>query len=108
MTDFNAICKKFLAALLEQPFLGSVFVTDFAILLFHRPPFIFSLLMVGGLVAISLYFGQKLALFKLTFKAEPKPQPVVAATASVGTATTNEPVPTKAAAKPKAKPKAKT
>jgi hypothetical protein len=65
MTDFNAICKKILSALLDQPFLTSVFLTDFSILLFHRPPFIFSLVMLGGLMAMCMYYGQKLALFKL-------------------------------------------
>jgi hypothetical protein len=108
MTDFNTICKKFLAALLEQPFLGSVFVTDFAILLFHRPPFVFSLIMLGALVAMAMYFGQKLGLFKLGFKTGPKPQTVVAATANIGTTSVTEPVPTTTPAKPKAKPKAKT
>lgn len=108
MTDFNAICKKFLAALLEQPFLGSVFVTDFAILLFHRPPFVFSLIMLGALVAMAMYFGQKLGFFKIPFLAVPKPQAAVPATANVGTTTVTEPVAAKAEAKPKAKSKAKT
>jgi hypothetical protein len=65
MTNCIAILKKILCALLDQPFLTSLFVTDFAILLLHRPPFIFSLLMLVGLMAICMYFGQKLALFKL-------------------------------------------
>ena len=57
--------KKILNGLLDQPFLTSVFVVDFGILLFHRPPFFFSLLMLGALMAMCLYFGQKLALFKI-------------------------------------------
>jgi hypothetical protein len=57
--------KKILDTLIDQPFLTSLFVTDFFILLFHRPPFLFSLLMMGTLVAMCMYFGQKLALFKL-------------------------------------------
>lgn len=108
MTDINALYKKTVSAFLDQPFLASIFITDFAILLFHRPPFFFSLLMLGGLMAMCLYFGQKLAFFNLSFKAEPKPQATVAATASVGATSVTEPAPAKPVAKPKAKPKAKT
>jgi hypothetical protein len=57
--------KKCLACLLDHPVLTSIFITDFFILLFHRPPFFFSLLMLGSLVAMCMYFGQKLELFKL-------------------------------------------
>ena len=57
--------KKILTRLIDQPVLTSLFVTDFFILLFHRPPFLFSLLMLGGLMAMCMYFGQKLALFKI-------------------------------------------
>ncbi len=57
--------KKILNSLIEQPLLTSIFVTDFGILLFHRPPFIFSFVMLGALMGMCMYFGQKLALFKL-------------------------------------------
>jgi hypothetical protein len=57
--------KKILDGLIDQPFLTSLFVTDFFILLFHRPPFLFSILMMGALVGMCMYFGQKLSLFKL-------------------------------------------
>lgn len=56
--------KKILNALIDHPILTSIFATDFFILLFHRPPFIFSLLMFTALIAMCMYFGQKLALFK--------------------------------------------
>ncbi|HBA65947.1 MAG: hypothetical protein IBX56_02090 [Methylomicrobium sp.] len=56
--------KKIISGLIDRPLLTSLFVTDLTILLFHRPPFIFSLLMLGALTAMSMYFGQKLALFK--------------------------------------------
>jgi hypothetical protein len=65
MNDWTAILKKILNALVDQPFLTSLFVADFAILLLHRPPFIFSLAMLIGLMAMCMYFGQKLAIFKL-------------------------------------------
>jgi len=55
---------KILNAFLDHPILASLFVTDFAILLFHRPPFLFSLVMLGALMAMCLYLGQKLSLFK--------------------------------------------
>lgn len=55
--------KKILNGFIDQPFFTSLYVADFAILLFHKPPFFFSLIMVGGLVAMSMYMGQKLELF---------------------------------------------
>lgn len=55
--------KKILIGFVDQPLFTSLFVADFAILLFHRPPFFFSVLMVGALVAMSMYMGQKLELF---------------------------------------------
>jgi hypothetical protein len=56
--------KRFINGLIDHPLLASLFVVDFGILLLHKPPFIFSLIMLAGLVAICLYLGQKLALFK--------------------------------------------
>lgn len=58
--------KKILSGFIDHPFLTSIFVADFFILLFHRPPFLFSLAMLGGLMAMCLYFGQKWALFKVS------------------------------------------
>ncbi|MFI3189881.1 hypothetical protein BCS42_00320 [Crenothrix sp. D3] len=55
--------KKILNGLIDHPILASLFISDFGVLLFHRPPFIFSLLMLGALIAMCMYFGQKLALF---------------------------------------------
>jgi hypothetical protein len=55
---------KILKELLDNPLLTSIFIVDFAIILLHRPPVIFSLVMVGALVGISMYYGQKLALFQ--------------------------------------------
>lgn len=57
--------KNVLAILIEQPLLTSLFISDLGVLLFHRPPFFFSLLMFSGLLAMTMYFGQKLALFKI-------------------------------------------
>jgi len=56
--------KKFLSVLLDHPFMTSLFVADFFLLLFHRPPFLFSLAMLTALMAMCLYFGQKLSLSK--------------------------------------------
>lgn len=55
--------NKILNSLIDQPVFTSLYVADFAILLFHRPPFVFSFLMVGALVGMSMYLGQKLELF---------------------------------------------
>lgn len=56
--------KKIITALIDQPFLASLYIVDLAILLLHKPPFLFSLLMMSALIATSMYYGQKLALFK--------------------------------------------
>jgi hypothetical protein len=50
--------------MLDRPILTSIFISDFFILLFHRPPIFFSTVMLGSLVAMCMYFGQKLELFK--------------------------------------------
>jgi hypothetical protein len=56
--------KKILSGFIDQPLFTSLFIADFALLLFHRPPFLFSVVMVGALVAMSMYMGQKLELFR--------------------------------------------
>jgi hypothetical protein len=57
--------KNIITSLIDQPILTSFFVTDLMVLLFHRPPFFFSLLMFSALLAMTMYFGQKLSLFKI-------------------------------------------
>jgi len=57
--------KKLLNGLLDQPVLASLFLSDFFILLFHRPPLLFSLAMLGALVGMAMYLGQKLVIFKV-------------------------------------------
>ncbi|ANE57334.1 MULTISPECIES: hypothetical protein [Methylomonas] len=56
--------KKILLGFVDRPLFASLFIADFAILLFHRPPFLFSIVMVGALVGMSMYMGQKLAPFE--------------------------------------------
>jgi hypothetical protein len=113
MTDWNAIKNKIINAGLDQPLLTSLFVADFAVLLFHRPPFIFSFLMMGGLVGMCMYFGQKLTLFKTSAApakavAASEPKPAVVAEAKPAVAAESKPAeskPAKSAAKPRAKAK---
>ncbi len=57
--------KTLLGKLIATPLLTSLFIADFSILTFHRPPVFFSIIMLGGLVALAMYFGQKFALFNL-------------------------------------------
>ena len=59
--------KKLLSALIDQPVLGSIFIADFFMVFFVKTAhWTFSALMVGCLVAMSMYYGQKLALFKMS------------------------------------------
>lgn len=58
------MCKTILNKFIDHPLVASLFVTDLLILLFHRPPFVFSLVMLSALIAMSMYFGQKMAIFK--------------------------------------------
>ncbi len=55
------MCKKFMNVLIDHPFLTSIFVSDLLVLLLHKPPFLFSLLMIAVLIAISVFYGQKMA-----------------------------------------------
>jgi hypothetical protein len=57
--------KKIISSFVDHPILTSLFITDLGILLFHRPPFFFSLLMFSALLAMTMYYGQKLSLFKV-------------------------------------------
>ncbi len=57
--------KNFLNGLVDHPLLTTLLVCDFFVLLLHKPPFIFSLLLLGFLVGVCLFLGQKLALFKI-------------------------------------------
>ena len=57
--------KKIINTLIDHPLLTSLFVSDLLVLLLHKPPFFFSLLMLGLLVALSMFFGQKAAVFNI-------------------------------------------
>jgi hypothetical protein len=57
--------KKILETLIDTPVLTSIFLIDLGILLFHKPPFLFAVAMLGGLGVMFMYYGQKLALFKV-------------------------------------------
>lgn len=57
--------KKIVVGLIDQPLLTSIFIIDLAILLLHKPPFIFSVVMMSYLVGMSMYYGQKFNVFKL-------------------------------------------
>lgn len=56
--------KKILYGLIAQPLLASIFIVDLAIMLLHRPPFIFSAVMMTYLIGMSMYYGQKFSVFK--------------------------------------------
>ena len=57
--------KKIITGLINQPVFASLYIADLAILLLHKPPFAFSIVMMGALVAMSMYFGQKNSLFNI-------------------------------------------
>lgn len=56
--------KKIIDGFIDNPLASSIFAVDFLLLIFIRPPFFFSLLMLGTLAGSSLYLGQKIAPFK--------------------------------------------
>lgn len=60
----NKVVVKIIDSFLDQPLLAGLFLVNLGILIFHRPPFFFSAIMMGFLVVTSMYYGQKLALFK--------------------------------------------
>jgi hypothetical protein len=58
--------KKFINALIDQPLLASIFIADFFLVFFIKDAhWFFSALMMGGLVAMCMYYGQKLAIFQI-------------------------------------------
>ena len=62
----NSMFKKIINSLIDQPFIGSLFIVDLVLVLFlQNTHILFSVAMIGSLVAVSMYVGQKLALFKL-------------------------------------------
>ena len=56
--------KKIINGFIEHPIATSIFVIDFSILVFHKPPFFFAFLMLGALAASCMFLGQKIAPFK--------------------------------------------
>ncbi|MGR9073156.1 MAG: hypothetical protein ACU833_08855 [Gammaproteobacteria bacterium] len=56
--------EKIKKTISEYPLISGIFAADFAVLLFYLPPFIISVVMLGGLVVMSVFLGQKLSLFK--------------------------------------------
>lgn len=46
---------------IAHPLLASLLITDFAVLLFHRPPALVSILMLSLLVYLSMFFGTRFA-----------------------------------------------
>jgi hypothetical protein len=60
------VSKKFMSALIDQPILGSIFIADFFLVFFIKSAhWSFTALMLGGLIGMSMYFGQKLTVFKM-------------------------------------------
>ncbi len=56
--------KKILDGLIDQPLLTSLFIVDLAIMLLHKPPFLFAAVMMSYLIGMSMYYGQKFSIFK--------------------------------------------
>lgn len=62
----KSMFNKIINALIDQPFLASIFIADFFMVFFIKSAhWTFSALMVGGLIAMSMYYGQKLQIFKI-------------------------------------------
>ncbi|NOQ64200.1 MAG: hypothetical protein GQ582_06785 [Methyloprofundus sp.] len=57
--------KKIFGALLDNPFIASIAISDLFILLVHTPPIAFSVPMFAVLIAYCMFLGQKLELFKV-------------------------------------------
>ena len=61
--------KEFVATLgtsvLAHPLISALTIADFIILLFHRPPFLFSFPMLLGLVGLAMYFSWEVAKLEL-------------------------------------------
>ncbi|WP_374090715.1 hypothetical protein [Methylomicrobium lacus] len=56
--------RKLINGFIDNPLASSILAVLFLLLLFIRPPFFFSLILLGTLVGCSMYIGQKASLFK--------------------------------------------
>jgi hypothetical protein len=56
--------KKIIDGFIDNPLASSIFIADFFLLIFIRPPFLFSVILLGTLAASSMYLGQKISPFK--------------------------------------------
>ena len=65
LLEKNPMFKKIITGLIDQPLFSSLYIVDLVILLLHKPPFAFSIVMLGALVVMSMYFGQKNSLFNI-------------------------------------------
>lgn len=65
MFNYKVFFRKFWNLVLDHPLLSAILIVDFVFLLFHRPPVLFSLPMMLGLVAMAMYFAREIT--KLEF-----------------------------------------
>lgn len=62
----KCMSSKIINALIDQPFLGSIFIADFFLVFYIKSAhWLFTAVMLGGLMAMCMYYGQKLQLFKM-------------------------------------------
>jgi|GEM_PF-2293219 len=59
MFEYKEFFKTLGASVLAHPLLSAITIVDFLVLLFHRPPFLFSFPMLLGLVALAMYFSRE-------------------------------------------------
>lgn len=100
-----------ISQMVDYPIHTAVFVMDLTVLLFHRPPFLFSLVMFGVLLWLTMFFvlkSERSDRFRLVYEpqsskpvasapavAEPEPE---AAVATVAIAEAQQAAPTRSAA----------
>lgn len=75
--------KLNIGQMVDYPLHSSVFVMDLAVLLFHRPPFLFSLAMFALLLWLTVFFvvnSERSERFRIVFdRGEPAAKPAVIA-----------------------------
>lgn len=70
--DYKVFFNKLGSLILDHPLLSAILFVDFGVLLFHRPPVVFSLVMLLGLVALAMFFSREMTKMELSVSSSTK------------------------------------
>lgn len=77
MIDYKEYLTHFRTLVFDHPLVFAIFFVDFWILVFHRPPFMFSFPMMLGLILLAMYFAREITKIEIAVSAESGAKPSV-------------------------------